>query len=370
MLKNLQAIVLAGGISKQFQTGKTKLLEKICGTELILYPVHLLKALNIPITIVTGIQHEQIQKTVKKICSDVSFVLQEAPMGTGHAALLTKNLWKEDNILLMNADIPLITPDIINKLYRQHVKTDADISFITAHGEDLDTTKYARVVIQNNKIQVSAEPITDQTETANQCCVSAGIYIAKKSFLNAHINKLSKHEKTGKFYLPELVKIASDHHCKIITTSVSFEIVRSVDTLADLWTIEHIKRSQLLLYWMNNGVRFANTLNVLIDDTVILEQGCYIGSGAILLGHTHIKAHSNIGAFSQIEDSIIETNSIIPPYTIIQQSIITQANQLQPFSFINQNAKQTEHAKINFTGTRKITKHPLKNHLKTDCQHD
>ena len=355
VLENLQAIVLAGGISERFQTGKTKLIEKICGTEMILYPVNLLKSLSIPTSIVVGFQHERIKKIIQSNNPDITFILQLAPLGTGHAAQLTKDIWNSDHILLMNGDIPLITPDIINKLYRQHIKTDADISFITAHGIDLDSKKYSRVIFNNNKIQITEEPKNDQDDDADQCCISAGIYIAKRSFLTTHIDKLSKNATTGEFYLPELVKIASDHQCKIVTTSVSFDIVRSVDTLADLWAIEHIKRSQLMLHWMNQGVRFANTLNILIDEAVKIEPGCYIGSGALLLGKTTIKARTSIGAYTQIENSTIEEQCTIPSHMIITQSIITKNTKLQAFTQIDKYGPQ-ERSDVTFTGAQKTYK--------------
>ena len=38
----VQAIVLAAGKSTRFNTGRTKLLEKICGQEMILYTTRLL----------------------------------------------------------------------------------------------------------------------------------------------------------------------------------------------------------------------------------------------------------------------------------------------------------------------------------------
>lgn len=356
MLENLQAIILAGGISDKFQTGQTKLVEKICGTEMILFPINLLKSLNIPTTLVVGFQHERIEKIITDHKASITFIHQEKPWGTGHAAQLTKNIWSHDHVLLMNSDIPLITPEIINKLYRQHIKTDADISFITAHGMDFDSTKYSKVIINNNKIQVMEKSKTEDRDS-DQCCISAGVYIAKRSFLNSYIDKLSKHETTGEMFLPELVKIASDNHCKIVTTPVSFEIVRSVDTLADLWAIEHIKRSQLMQHLMDNGVRFANTLNVLIDQTVQVERGSYIGSGVILLGNTIIKSGSTIGAYSQIENSTIEANCTIPPHMIINNSIISESTPLQSFRSIDQQLFLETEAIL--TGTVKTTSKQL-----------
>lgn len=355
MLQNVQAIILAGGISERFQTGKTKLIEKICGTEMILYPINLLQSLNIPTTLVIGLDSEQIQNIVQNHTSSVRFVLQEEPLGTGHAAQLTKSTWIKDHVLIMNGDIPLITPDIINKLYRKHIKTDADISFITAHTMDIDSSKYSRVVIDNNQIKVMEEP-SSEIDESNQCCISAGIYLAKRNFLEEHIDKLAKNDSTQEYYLPELIHIASQHHKKIVTTQVSLDIVRSIDTLADLWAVEHIKRSELLQHWMTHGVRFANTLNVQLDSKVRIEPGCQIGSGAMLVGATTIKKRATIGAYSHIENSIIEEGVNIPSHIIITNSIVTKSMHLKPFTQIDGIAIKDKQD-ILFTGALK-TGHP------------
>ena len=42
----VQAIVLAAGKSTRFNTGRTKLLEKICGQEMILYTTRLIRTIK------------------------------------------------------------------------------------------------------------------------------------------------------------------------------------------------------------------------------------------------------------------------------------------------------------------------------------
>jgi len=329
MLDNVQAIVLAGGISERFHTGKTKLLEKICGTEMILYPINLLKSLHIPTTLVVGYQHERIRQTVQSKYPHNTFVLQHEPLGTGHAIQITQHIWSHDHILIMHGDIPLITADIINRLYRKHTKADADISFITAHVDD-DNNQASRVVINNQKIKITEE--SDPEIDSSHCCISAGIYLAKRSFLEQYIHQLSKDTLSGESYLPELVQIASEHQCKIITAQVNFDIVRSVETLADLWAIEHIRRAKILQHWMDHGVRFASTLNVVVDDNVHIEPGCFIGAGAVLTGSTVIRKGCTIGAYTQIENSIIEDSTVVPSQMIISNATITRYTSLQPFT--------------------------------------
>lgn len=336
MAKNIQAVVLAGGVSERFQTGKTKLIEKICGKEMLLYPLQLLEKLNIPTTLVTGFQQERIHKVLEKNnIKNISTVHQEEPLGSGHAASLTQSNWNKDHVLLMGADIPLLTQEIIKKLYNKHIKTDSDISFITAHGIDIENKNYCRIVINDNKIHVLDHTKTP-TDLDSQCCISGGVYIAKKSFLDKYIGKLNKGSICSEYYLPELVQIASNNNCKIVTSPVSIDAIRCVDTLSDLWAIEHIKRSQIIQHWMNKGVRFANAINVMIDENVIIEPGAYIGSGAHLLGTTVIKSQATVGAYSYIKNSTIESEASVKSHVVITNSTIQAHTTVLPFTHIDE----------------------------------
>lgn len=334
MPENLQAILLAGGKSIRFNTEKTKLIEKICGKEMFLYPLEVLQRMNIPTTIVVGFQKEKIlQVLADHNIKNVTIATQDEQLGTGHAVAVSQPLWNKKLILIINGDIPLMTCDVIQKLYNKHVKSDADISFATAHSLDEANDSYCRIVINDNKIRV-VERRDENLDMDAQCCVSAGIYIMKKEFLEKNINKLSKSAFTGEFYLPELIQIASNENCKIVTTPISFDLARGVNTLAELWVVEHIKRSQLISYWMNHGVRFAISLNVMIDCDVILEPGVYIGSGVHLLGKTIVKQNANIGAFSFIKNSTIEENVKIKSHCVIISSTVLHDTTVHPFTLL------------------------------------
>ena len=349
MPENLQAILLAGGKSIRFNTGKSKLIEKICGKEMILYPIHLLQRMNIPVTMVVGYQKEKILEVLSNhAIKNIAIVDQVEQLGTGHAVAVTKNSWNKDHILIINGDIPLMTADVIQKLYNKHIKTDADISFVTSHSLDEVNDSYCRIVINDNKINV-IERRDENLDMESQCCISVGIYLMKKSFLQTHIDKLTKSDFTNEFYLPELIQIASNQGCKIITAPVSFDLARGVNTLAELWVVEHIKRSQIISYWMSNGVRFAISLNVIIDSDVILEPGVHIGSGAHLLGKTIVKRNANIGAFAYIKNSVIEQNAKIKSHTVIIKSTIGQDAVINSFTQVN-------HQHVDGNTLKKVTK--------------
>lgn len=354
MPNTIQAVVLAGGTSERFQTNKTKLVEKICGKEMIIYPLQLLQKLHIPTSLVVGFQHERIQTVLQSHNIEIMHIFkQKQALGSGHAASLTQSIWDKENILLMGADTPLLTEDAITKLLEKHITTDADISFITAHGIDTENKNFCKVVINGNKIHVVDS--ADQTEDFdNQCCISGGVYIAKRSFLVKYIHQLTQNSNNNEYYLPELIQIASNNKCKIVTSPVSIDTIRSVDTLADLWAIEHIKRSEIIRYWMNNGVRISNALNVTIDEDVIIEPGVHIASGVHLVGKTRIKKNCTIGAYSYIENSTIEDECSIQQHVVLTNTTIAQNSTIKPFTYItNSETKDTQQSTTTFTGAIK-----------------
>jgi bifunctional N-acetylglucosamine-1-phosphate-uridyltransferase/glucosamine-1-phosphate-acetyltransferase GlmU-like protein len=107
---------------------------------------------------------------------------------------------------------------------------------------------------------------------------------------------------------------------------------------------------------MKEGVRFATTANVIIDESVILEPGTYIGSGTHLLGETRVKKNSIIGAYTYIKDSIIEEGCKIKTHNVIYNSTILKNTIVEPFSYIKDQQKIViKNPRIKFTGATIVT---------------
>lgn len=331
---SLQGIILAAGTSARFKTGRTKLVEKVCGREMVLYPTDTLVKLNIPIYMVVGYQRDIVEEIVKEhFLKKVTFVHQEEQNGTGHAIYCTKDTWFADNILIMNGDMPLVTTDIIEKLYKKHNETEATLSFATAHHCDPEGM-YGRVIQANDTIQIieARDFDGDVTET---CCVNAGIYIIKRDFLEKTITQLKANNKAQEWYLTDLINIASQNKETISTLSVPFDRIRGVNNFKELWAVEQIKKSEIIQEWMNNGVRFSIAHNVHIDWNVSIGAGTLIGSGVQLLKGTHVGKDCTIGAFSLVTATTIGDRSIVKEHTIIENSTLESEVCVGPFSYVH-----------------------------------
>ena len=286
MLSNkVQAVVLAAGKSTRFRTGRTKLLEKICGQEMIKYTTRLFETLDIPTTLVVGYQKDAIIEVIKNRHKDfVSFIVQEEQRGTGHAVMCTMPVWDKEMILIINGDMPLVTADIIQKLHDHHKATNAVMSFVVAHCDDIHNS-YGRVVKTDTTINiVEAKDFTGDPH--EHCWINAGIYLFNREFLENQINAISQNEKTNEFYLTQLAEIASAQGLTVSTITAPYDYVRGVNTFQELWAVEQIKRAELIKHWMDQGVHFSVAHNVHIDLDVTIGAGSFIGCGVHLLGQT------------------------------------------------------------------------------------
>ena len=337
MNKNLQAIILAAGASTRFNTEKTKLAEPICGQAMILFPTKLLKSFKLLTTVVVGYQKETIQKIIQQHHGDsIQFVVQEKQEGTGHALACTKNLWEKEHILVINGDAPLTTQETIKTLYETHINENAAISFVTACNPDPTSKAYGRVVKKNGGIEIiEAKDFND--DPAEHCCINAGIYLIKKDFLTDYIATLNDKNASKEFYITDLVKIASHNNKHVATVTAPFDTIRGINTLQELWAAEQIKRSDLIKYWMDNGVRFSLAQNVHIDLNVTIGKGSYIGCGIHLLGDTIIGKNCRIQEFSSLENAILGDNVNIHPHCIIKDALIESGSDVGPFAHLRNN---------------------------------
>jgi len=78
--------------------------------------------------------------------------------------------------------------------------------------------------------------------------------------------------------------------------------VRGVNDFKELWTVEQIKRSEIITQWMAKGVRFYSAQTVHIDIDASIGTGSYIGSGVHIINGSHIGSNCQIEAFTIISN--------------------------------------------------------------------
>ncbi|MFA6527376.1 MAG: bifunctional UDP-N-acetylglucosamine diphosphorylase/glucosamine-1-phosphate N-acetyltransferase GlmU [Candidatus Babeliales bacterium] len=352
---SVHAVVLAAGRSKRFKTTKSKLLFSICGRPMVLYPIKALASLNIPVTVVLGNQAEQVKTAIeqKKDAASVDYVIQEEQRGTGHALACSQPMWDGKDILIINGDCPLISSDLIAQTIKEHTEKNATITFLTALM--IDPSGYGRVYEEEGAVRIIEEKDCS-SEELRISRINVGVYIMRRDFLEKNIGAIQASNAARELYLVDLVKMASDQNLTVHTISVPFDEVRGVNTLQELWSVEQIKRSELIRHWMSEGVQFELAQNTHIDIDVTIGAGSFIGTSILLLGNTTIGKNCFVGAFSILENTTLGDNSVIHSHTVVQDSTIGSDCNVGPFARLRNNVTTGNNVTIgNFVEIKKST---------------
>ena len=155
MTDKVQAIIMAAGRSSRFKTNRSKLVEKICGQEMVLFSTKILEELQIPTVVIVGYKKEELQKVItKQHGTRINFVEQLEQKGTAHALMCSKDFWHAEHILIMNADMPLVPKKLLMDLWEKHLAKQAVCSFVTTHTFDPAFASYGKVIETGQEIKI------------------------------------------------------------------------------------------------------------------------------------------------------------------------------------------------------------------------
>jgi bifunctional UDP-N-acetylglucosamine pyrophosphorylase / glucosamine-1-phosphate N-acetyltransferase len=107
--KKLAAVILAAGKGTRMQSQQAKVLHPIAGRPMASYPARIAQAMGcVPNVLVVGHQAADVEQALAQ--ENLTFVLQQEQLGTGHALLCALPGLKDfsGDLLLLCGDVPLM----------------------------------------------------------------------------------------------------------------------------------------------------------------------------------------------------------------------------------------------------------------------
>jgi bifunctional UDP-N-acetylglucosamine pyrophosphorylase/glucosamine-1-phosphate N-acetyltransferase len=325
-MKNIGAIVLAGGKGTRMKSKMPKVLHPLCGKPILFYPLELLKELKIStVNCVIGHGSHLIKEAFSAYAFDnVNFVLQEPQLGTGHAVMSALKAGKvgrsgglkgfSGDILILSGDVPLITKDTIRALVKLKQSRSAAVAFVSAIVKE--PGGYGRVVRDVNKNVIRIIEAKDATVTQRRITeVNCGLYLIDAKFLQANINKLGRENAQGEYYLPDLIKIAvaGGRGVSALTLYDPVELM-GINNRTELAEAALYMRERINTDHMLSGVTLVDPFTTYIDYGVKIGQDSTIHPGVHLLGDTSIGAGSTVLPNSIVESSVVGRAARIGPF--------------------------------------------------------
>src|ERR1019366_2595311 len=131
-MSNFKTIILAAGRGTRMKSEIPKVLHKVCGKPVLEYVLDISKALrSLKTYLVVGHGSQQVKDGIGNA---VEFVYQDQLLGTADAVNRCYSLLKnyDGTILVLCGDTPLLSKDIVAALLKQHYRSGASVTVLTA----------------------------------------------------------------------------------------------------------------------------------------------------------------------------------------------------------------------------------------------
>lgn len=208
-MSGLKAVILAAGKGTRMKSDLPKVVHTIEGKCLVDYAVEAAMGAGAEdICLVLGYKHEVVRESMAH--KDVSYVLQEEQLGTGHAVKCAKDfLGDEGQTLILFGDTPLITAETLKCLKDYHVKHDNAVTVLSAIIED--PTGYGRIIRDADGNFVKSVEHKDASEAELKSHeINSGMYIFETKELKEALDKIQPNNAQGEYYLPDALTIIKD----------------------------------------------------------------------------------------------------------------------------------------------------------------
>ena len=304
-MHNLSIVILAAGKGSRMKSPIAKVLHRISGRPMLYHSIKASKALTDDVIVVVAHQKEAVIEQMNALFDDLTFVVQDADNfpGTGGAVMGIKP--RHENVLVLNGDMPLVTPDALQGF----VDTDADITMSIFNLED--PSGYGRVLISDIGVEriIEEKDATEEEKTINH--VNAGVYSFKRTILDKYLPRLSNDNAQAEYYLTDIVALAKNDGLHIEPLVVEEEYFKGVNSKVDLAASEMIMQQRIKEKWMKEGTVMQLPETIYIDESVIFKGECIIENGARITGVSVIES-SHVKAHSVVEDSVMIRSDVGP----------------------------------------------------------
>jgi len=343
MSQGLTALVLAAGQGTRFKSATNKVLHPVLGRPMIRLVLDSLLALDPDkVIVVTGHQKDDVARAVAH--PKVKCVVQKKQLGTADAVRSARKVLAarpNDDVLVINSDLPLFRAETIKPLLRLHRKSRNALTVLSA--EPTDPSGFGRL-IRGEKGRLRVVEEKDATPAEKKIGeVNTGIYVFAARDLLDVLPRISNKNVKREFYLTDAVEIISRRGKKVTTFKTpNAEEVVGVNTRYELANAAAALRDRKLRSLAEAGVTVLDPRSTWIDleveigpDTVIypsvtIEGSTRIGHGCLVHPSAHL-VNAEVGngvqvlTGSVIKDSIIGDGVSVGPHCHLRGKTVIHA---------------------------------------------
>lgn len=332
----VSAIILAAGLSKRMKSDLPKVVHPLLGRPMIEYSFDAVKeACSQKPVVVVG----HMAEMVKKVVGDrADFAVQQSLLGTADAVNSARNLLegKGDLVIVINADLPLITSKTIQRLVDLQKINAGPASILTFVS---DKSRGFGRISRSSSGEVAAI-IEERDATLQEMQINefnVGVYCFKAGWLWQSLQRIEK-AANGEYYLTDLIGIAVKQKLKVETLLLedSDEAI-GINNRVHLAEAERIIRKRVNQHWMLEGVTLLDPDRVYIESRVAIGRDTVVYPETYLRGNTKIGKNCEIGPGTIVDDCKIGNHCKVV-MAVMEGAVLEDEVSVGPFARLRKGA--------------------------------
>jgi bifunctional UDP-N-acetylglucosamine pyrophosphorylase / glucosamine-1-phosphate N-acetyltransferase len=340
-------VILAAGQGTRMRSELPKMLHPVCGKALVEWPIAAARAAGAERIILVDSPDRRLEELAGE---GVEVAVQEQSLGTADAVkagVAVVEPSSEQTVVVLNGDVPLITPETIASLIASHEHSGAAATIATIVLDD--PSGYGRVVrAPDGSVErvVETKAPGDASELDLHIReINTGMFAFEPAALVAALAEVQPDNAQGEHYLPDVLPIlrARERTVQAYELADPREILQINDRrqLADVTAVAQrmIHERHLLA-----GVTIVNPAATLIDAGVQIGQDTIIAPFTSLHGSTVIGSDSTVGPNSTLIDATVGEHSTIL-HAYINGARVGDRVSVGPFAYLRPGTILREGAK-------------------------
>jgi bifunctional UDP-N-acetylglucosamine pyrophosphorylase/glucosamine-1-phosphate N-acetyltransferase len=334
-LDSWTAVILAAGQGKRMRSSLPKVLHSLAGRPMVRYVVDAAREAGFRrCIVVVGPASEAVRAALG---DGVTYVVQPEPLGTGHALAQARDAaGQAEHLLVLNGDVPLITPATLAALARTHEEQSADLTFLTARVQEAG--EYG-VVERDGQGRVTgvveAPERSGATEGAAE--INSGQYCLRAAWAWSRLTQI-RPGSNGELYLTSLIPMAVEEGAALLPLpAVDPQEAQGINDRMQLAHAEAALRARINRRHMVAGVTFVDPAMAYVDADVTIGAETVIEPNSQLRGKTAVGAGCVIGPNSVLRDATIGDRCRIDASTV-EESTLEDGVDVGPYSHLRPGA--------------------------------
>lgn len=344
-MSDLVTIILAAGKGTRMKSKLPKVLHRVAGKSML---QHVLDAANKAgasrNVVVVGFGGDVVKEAIGE---QAEFVVQAEQLGTGHAVKQAAPLLAntEGTVMVLCGDTPLLTGELLEKLYTEHKAAGAKATVLTAIMPD--ATGYGRIIrTEDGSVAriVEHKDATEEERKVNE--VNSGIYCFEIKDMFEALEKVGCDNAQGEYYLPDVLEILRDKGEKIWAVAADdYESTLGINSRVQLSGAEKILRRRKNIELMDNGVTIMDPDTTYVDADVVVGQDTIIYPMTWLEGKTVVGSNCQIGPNSRFANAVLGEN-VIAHFTYAHDCVVDAGVDMGPYVHLRPNTHISENVHI------------------------